>query len=188
MIRNSATHPGPSPLETAWNNTVYSYHPPDAYPIISDHIESPYIDIHVLSRDVQDVMRVLLTTGARVGEVLRITIGDMISRDTVYVEGLKGSASYTIYLPGLSNQVITWKGVSNDKRIFKPRYRQVWRECRRAGITMRAAGHRRRTVSHIGRRKRAQAVNSKFGERAAGDVLHHKQQNSILYYLNKGET
>jgi len=124
---------------------------------------------------------------SRITEILNIQTSDMVGYDRVVVHGLKRSANYMIYLPTLSYQ-LKKKGIKyGSTKIFPVKYRQVWREAKRANIYLTKPDRGNSIVTHQARYKMAKKADKVSRDsRAPGDILHHRAQSTINYYLKEG--
>lgn len=121
--------------------------------------------------------------GSRVGELLRVTVGDVMPGDVVLVRAEKGSSSYLIYLPGVYQWSLLLPHGSSEALLWPVSYRKVYEGARKLGLAVRMSTGKNEKVTHSGRYHIARGVNHIAGERVAGDVLGHRSAESINYYL-----
>jgi integrase len=133
----------------------------------------------------QAAMRVILYYGMRASEYLNVTKQDILPYDRVVVRGLKGSASYIIILPGICEQVSNCDSFFSLDSVSNITYNKLYQSCVRAGLRDRLDGRKNWSVTHLGRYKLVRETLDKFDFSIKGDVLHHRNPNTIKYYLNK---
>jgi integrase len=122
-------------------------------------------------------------SSARASELLKLTIADSIGCNRYLVRGAKGSSSFIVVFdsrlvfPNLS------QGFSPRTRIFNFSYKNVWRWSRRAGIGFASENGVYLHRTHAHRYHTASAVSAIADRKTAGQCLHHKNANSIDYYI-----
>jgi len=127
---------------------------------------------------------VIAMYGMRSAEYLRAQVSDIISQDVLFIQGVKGSRSYTIQLPGLSAQFETEISKCPGRLVSGTTYLALYRASVKIGLGTLLANHRHATRTHIYRHKLANLVRDR-GETAAGDLLRHRSRTSIKYYLTR---
>lgn len=121
----------------------------------------------------------------RIGEYLRLTTADILGRDMVFVPGEKGSASYRILLPGICRQFAPHLAERPGRLVCGTNYKRVYTACVRIGLGILEPGHLNVARTHVARYTLAKAVHQR-GERAAGDLLHHRSTSAAEKYLGAG--
>lgn len=154
---------------------------------VSTYYNSPAATLHYMDPSVLELLYYAAVNNCRISELLSINQGDCVGNDRYVVRGQKGSRSYTVHLPGLSPVLDPWSSTVPQARVFPVRYKVVWRWCVRCGIGFTPPGHRNVARTHAHRYQTAAAVNCKADKIVAGDVLHHRSQRSISYYIKKQE-
>jgi integrase len=119
----------------------------------------------------------------RVSELLSLESKHLICGDRVVVTAGKGSQSYTIWLPLISEHCTLVSDPLCDGRLFPVDYTWIYRQLKRAGMSVKKKSGINNSVTHSHRYATASAVASILGADTAGDVLHHKSNKSVAYYL-----
>lgn len=127
---------------------------------------------------------VTVGNGCRISEVLSIKSGQIQPNGTAFIKPSKGSSSRLIYLGITPEQAEQYAQLPLKSAVFPLTYIQVWRACVKYGFADRIPNHQHLAVTHAGRYRLAQAVAKNAGAVAAGEVLGHKSENSILYYID----
>ena len=173
-----------SPLIKACNTTLFYYRPPVNFPSVQGIFNNGEINANAMHPICRSVCQVCALYLCRIGEVLSLTLFDVISADRVICRGSKRGSAFIIYLPGLSQQVLESKVKDVSVSLFPVSYSQCYRSFLRAGIRFPREGRKNSMRCHAGR----YAVRSLYSEGTEigvlSDLLHHKSKSSILYYLN----
>lgn len=127
---------------------------------------------------------VTVANACRISETLRITIGQLLPNGQAWATGSKGSSSRLLYLgisPGFLAQL---QALPKNLNVFPVPYISVWRACVKHGLADRLPGHKHLAVTHAGRYRLAQQISAQASSATAGEVLGHKNENSIQYYVH----
>ena len=130
-------------------------------------------------------LRVAISSGARIGEVLRLVVGDILVIDKVWCGAEKGGVSFMIHLPGLSAQVAQWNGAGSGTRLFPCSYHACWSACVKAGIAYRLPERQNVGRTHIGRYILAEKLVNKIGINAVTEGLKHRSKSTASYYIKR---
>lgn len=175
----------PSPLPKAGNSTLYCYRPPENFPSVRYLLNDNNISEALMHPVARTVCQVCLLYFCRISEVLSLTFGDIIHPDRAVCTGAKRGRSYAIYLPGLSQQVLTSSLSDISIPLFPISYLQCYRSYLKSGIRLNIKGSKNVRRCHLGRYKVADLFDQGLEVSILGDLLHHKSKSSILYYLNR---
>lgn len=170
--------------ESALKSTLFSYTIPPYLNISIQQFYNKGIDIKSLSPEVTGIISVACLHHCRISELLNLTIASIFDVDHVFVQGLKRSSSYTLWLPTLSKQVEDFCITDKSQKLFNVKYLRIYRECRRAGLHLTIPGRQNTVVTHAARYSVARRVHSISTITNASEVMRHKSLRSILYYTN----
>ena len=133
------------------------------------------------------VLSITVRNCSRVGEILALTSDKALSGDRVLISATKGSHSYMGFIPRLSEFVDhNFKGRKGIK-LFNYDYSRLATVLRNAEIGIVRSGGRNRKRTHIGRYLLVDELENKGFLSYASDLLHHKSEDSLNYYIkNKG--
>ena len=134
---------------------------------------------------VRSVLQVSFCYLARISEILNITKNDVLTLNRVFCRGLKGSSGFLIFLPGLDSQLAALGEVPDNFKLFSVTYSQCYRSCLRSGIRFNLPASVNTPRTHSIRYQFARSVASRLSSIDLQDLLHHRNINSQLYYLNK---
>lgn len=180
------TNSEPSTQDSTRNSTKYCYKPPADYPTIKDILDSKVIKEEYLSSVARAALQVSFLNASRISEILSLRVLDVIGYDIVLVRGAKRSASYTIFLPGLTNQLILMEVTDVETKLFPIKYKQLWREAKRANISHRRPNRGNSVVTHWARYHSVQKAKIRgFSSRDQSDLLRHRSGASLSYYLSE---
>jgi len=169
----------------ACNTTQFCYAPGNRLPSISQLLGgSPTIDT-ILPPRVRSVLQVAFCYLGRISEILNITTNDILGNDRVFCRGLKRSSGYLVFLPGLGDQLSALPVQSHDMRLFAVSYIQCYRACVRAGIRFSCSHSVNTPRTHSFRYQFARSMMDRISSIDLQDLLHHRNINSQLYYINK---
>lgn len=122
-------------------------------------------------------------SGARITEILNITLDDIGNNNVIYINGLKNSNDYTI----VYNEVERIKILSccyGGKLFGNLNYTSVYRAYLKFNIKGSKKGNKRAVVTHIFRNIIAKEFHQKFkNENKTKTILHHKSKKSQINYL-----
>jgi integrase len=125
-------------------------------------------------------------SGCRINEILAIRYCDVIDSQTVFVRGLKRSASKQIHAPELES-FFSKKVFNQNEFIFRVSYMTIYRECLRRGIFEKHPNNLNRSVTHSLRYKRIRALQVVAPDvKAVSDCIGHRSQSTTKRYLDKG--
>ena len=127
--KNLRTPSVPSPYFSACNTPAFCYVPGMDFPSLISMLGISQVASDSIHPVCRCALRVAVSTGARIGEVLRLVVGDILVADKVWCGAEKGGVSFMIHLPGLSDQVAQWIGTGQGTRIFPCTYHACWAAC-----------------------------------------------------------
>ena len=174
-----------TPLHRQPNSTLFCYTSPDSFPSLSRLLGFPIERELLLSPSLRTVARVVALFAMRVSECLQLQVRDVISGDRVVVEGKKKSGSYIIWLPHIQHQIDTTSGVDESAFLFPFPYIHVYRHFVRVGLVELASERLNHVVSHAGRYRLISEIVCNRPLERPGDLLHHRRENTVSYYLPK---
>ena len=174
-----------APIITACNTPEFYYSPASPLPSLSSLIGRSLAEEHLINPHIKTVLQLCLLYGCRIKELLSTTKADVFPIDRLFIKAEKGSRSYFIFLPGISEQISKFPGLPESAPLFPFNYMRVYRVAVRIGLYCFFAGSKNRSVTHLGRHILAQSVNRLAGEKAASDALRHRADRSIQYYLKE---
>jgi integrase len=126
---------------------------------------------------------VIWSHAMRSAEYLRLQVRDILGYDQVLVRGAKGSGSYMLCLPGISEQFEAER-ISNPARFVAGlSYRKLYQSCVRADIGDHAMLRLNLARTHLARYKLAGAVAAS-GLQTVSDCLRHRSRRSTLHYVD----
>ena len=158
------------------------YRPPDSWPGAFKGDRTPaYICIQLNPRAVA-ALQVIAFYHMRATEYLSLTTADVVSLDTVLVRGLKGSAAYTITLPGVSEQFDLLSGNPSPRSLSACSYLTLYRACVKGLVGDLYIGHVNESRTHTSRHQFVLSLEGRVTGRDLGDCLHHRSSKSIKYY------
>lgn len=127
------------------------------------------------------------SSGARIGEVLRLTVLDIANDDTLLIWGLKRSRSRSVRIPELSPQFVSFDKSTNHL-LFTISYAHVYRQYIHAGIIIQRFGRFRNSVTHTYRHNFINTIQkASHNVTATAEVIGHKSKTSTEKYLTKGQ-
>lgn len=151
------------------------------YPIVYD-------DPAAKSQSIQSaVYLILIISGARINEILRLTSANILSDDTLIITGSKRSRNREIRVPELKSQLSIARTI-RGARLFPISYTQMWRWMSAHGYYHHYIDQIRRAVTHAPRHDKIKAIADKSDLQTAQDVIGHKSQRSTQRYRNKKES
>jgi hypothetical protein len=171
-----------TPLLTACNTSRFYYTPGPGFPSLEDLLQVPRQAVMKIAPSTTAALRVISSYGMRAGEYLRSTVDDVIAYDLVLIRGSKGSASYTILLPGLHNQLCSMKSHPPYRSLSGETYMRLYRACLALNVGRIIRGNTNVSRTHLSRHKLADHVCLNHTERELSDILHHRSITSQSYY------
>jgi len=170
-------------LPRACNSPSYCYTFPDDLVSASELLGVGQSVLSLLHPSAVSIACTSALFSMRIHELLSLTSKHLISGDRIVVQAGKGSQSYIIWLPKIAEHCNLVSEVYCDGVLFPVSYSWVYRQFKRAGLSVKEAGKRNNSVTHTHRYSTARAVSGKLGAGVAGDILHHKSDKSVEYYL-----
>jgi hypothetical protein len=178
---------GPSPLIVASKSPRVYLDPHQALPPLPALFPGIIAGNQVPPPAVLVALKVLAVYHLRAGELLGLSSAALFHPDRALVEGLKGSRSFIIWLPGLSQAFQDIPPEEEPVRLFPFTHFRLWSWARKLGIHHLKPLRSHALVTHIFRHQMAQAVNDRFGAKSASDALRHRSSRSLHHYLLKKE-
>lgn len=130
------------------------------------------------------VLHLLLITGARVSEVLRIKHSHIALSGMFKIVGAKGSNSRYYHAAESTEYMLRCKRDHIDPFEYINRY-YVYREFRKVGITSKFDGHENNSVTHLPRHLMAASINQVAESLTeVADTLRHKSIKSTNHYIH----
>jgi hypothetical protein len=174
--------PAITPLLTACKTSRFYYNPGSGFPALQDLLQVSRQAVAKIAPSTCAALRVISSYGMRAGEYLRSTVADVIAYDLVLIRGSKGSASYTILLPGLHNQLCSMKSHPPYRSLSGETYMRLYRACLALNVGRIIRGNTNVSRTHLSRHKLADHVCLNHTERELSDILHHRSITSQSYY------
>jgi len=171
----------PAPLQSACKSALFFYDPGRLDEALAETLHIPLVRALQVSRRCLVALYVIAMWAMRASEYLSATVGDVMENDMLFIRGKKRSASYRIQLPGLTSQVKVAQIDSPGRLVSGVEYMDLYRACIRAGIGSLITGHRNASRTHLYRHLLADQAPI-IGDRAAGDLLHHRSPTTINFY------
>ena len=174
--------PAITPLLAACKTSRFYYNPGSVFPGLEDLLQVSSQAAAKIAPSAAAALRVISSYGMRAGEYLRSTIDDVIAYDLVLIRGSKGSASYTILLPGLHNQLARVKSPPPHRSLSGETYMRLYRACLALNVGRIIRGNTNVSRTHLSRHKLADNVVLNHSEMELTDILHHRSLTSQSYY------
>jgi integrase len=174
-----------SPYFSACNTPAFCYVPNMDFPSLVTMLGISQVASDSIHPVCRCALRVAVSSGARIGEILRLVVGDILAVDKVWCGAEKGGVSFMIHLPGLSAQVSQWNGAGQGTRLFPCTYHACWAACVRSNIAYRLPERQNVGRTHIGRYLLAEKLLSKHGLNAVTDGLKHRSSSTASYYIKR---
>jgi hypothetical protein len=173
-----------APIQPERNSPLYYYTRYQAFPSIGMSLGMSEFPEERLPGGVRTLLRVGALYGCRIAELLAVEVGNVAPCDRVFVKGAKGSGSYMLYLPGVSEAVEGAGEQAAGNRLWGLPYSAVYRYCGRIGLRVSRGRRQQGKVTHAARYRIAELAAKHLREGKPGDMLHHRSERSIRYYLN----
>lgn len=135
------------------------------------------------------VLRVSLETGLRIGDILKMQIGDLRGRTITYTAEKTGKRGRAVITADLAKRL---KQVAGEKYIFPKRgdpnghraRQTVWKDVKKAAKSLRAVGVvKGENISpHSARKTFAVEDAERFGLRHTQRMLQHRDKNTTKMY------
>lgn len=126
------------------------------------------------------------SSGARIAEILNLTVSSIVTIDTLLILGLKRSRSRSVRVPELTQQFAAFSN-SQNHLLFSISYSHVYRQYISAGIIIRRGGKLRNSVTHTYRHNFINSIQkASLNVSTTAEVVGHKSKTSTQKYLNKG--
>ena len=177
-----STHAGPTPVLSAGNSTLFYYDPGTMMPTLKELAGITQEHENRLNPRCIAALRVVFTYCMRASEYLQLTENDVYSCDRVIVGGLKHSASYFIFLPGICKSLDASGFHPVHRSLSGCTYQQLYRACVRAGIAMRLTDHDNFVRTHFSRQCFIRSVANERTNKDLSGCLRHRSDDSITYY------
>jgi integrase len=118
----------------------------------------------------------------RIGEYLSARVSDVLPDDSVFIRAEKHSVSYSIFLPGINDQLKAFGKQPPTGSLSGSNYNRVYRACIRCGLGFVIAGHTNVVRTHASRHLRADEVRHIAGNLGAAAALHHRTLKAQMAY------
>jgi hypothetical protein len=115
-------------------------------------------------------------------EYLTARAADVFVGDRLLIRGAKGSRSCMIVLPGIHRQFSQIVLSCPGRLVSGINYRQLWANCKRAGIGSLIEGHKNIARTHASRYNVVSILET-TDEKLVGDCLRHRSSTSSHYYM-----
>lgn len=175
-----------SPLHRVCNTTTYYLLPRGCFPSVKALLDNRSIHDDVLPRRVATVFQIAFLYCCRISELLDSRHCDVVPPDRLVCKGKKGSNSYIIYLPGLSQFIYDNGFLNSTDSLFPFKYAYLYRWAVRIGIPVRLDKRNNNAVLHLSRYVFSNKCIDRQPSSAIGECLRHRSKDTINYYLNKG--
>jgi hypothetical protein len=172
----------PSPLDWACKSSKKNFIPRNALASPSALLNLPEIRSAKLSPLVSWIASFCILNACRISELLQVSFADVIHPDRILLTGAKGSRSYVLACPGVSDYVSASTDCDASTKLWSISYIAIYRALRKANIYLDIEGHLNKAVLHSGRYLLARSVNTRIGIKGAGECLRHNSNKAILYY------
>jgi len=176
-----------SPLHAACNTTLYYLPDRNFFASVPVLLGNPTIPENILPEYVKIFFRVALTYCVRVSELLNLRTCDILPGNRVLVQGLKGSASYIIVLPGIEKFHNYCIAKGQVRYIFPISYMVLYRWAKRIGMGLDVGNRKNQAVTHISRYLMSRALTGRYSDKTASDVLRHRSLKSLSFYTKPSE-
>lgn len=174
-----------TPVLSAGNSPLFYYAPPSNYPSLEQLLGVNKTKENLLNNRCIAALRVIYHNAMRAGEYLALTEDNVSGYDRVIVPGSKGSASYIITLPGITQQLGVRSCNLTPRSLSSLRYMHLYRACVKAGIQRCYESRRNYARTHIARHDLVLDNNNRAKSRDLSDCLRHRSARTISYYAVK---
>jgi integrase len=172
-----------TPHESARNTPGNYYNPGRSILEYSSLFSAPENKVRSMHPACIAALYVIWSNAMRSAEYLGLRVRDILGQDRVLVRGAKGSGSYIIVLPGISQQFRDAAGSDPARFVSGITYSQLYRACVRADIGAHAMSRLNLARTHLARYDVAAAVAAN-GIKTVSDCLRHRSRRSSLHYVD----
>lgn len=173
----------PTPFTRACKSSPYYYRSCNRLPSLQSLFPGITITQMAVSRPLYTALVVCSLYAMRINELINLTDKHVMTGDRVLCPGSKGSNSYIIYIPGISDHVETGNVSHETFSLFPWTYHQFYRGFIKVGVYLNRGHSPNNKVTHASRYLMANLANQRFSSSVAGQILRHRSSKSISYYL-----
>jgi integrase len=186
MYQNSASNlrtlPTHRPLLSALNTALVYYVPNVTREVRASTIGAPADVLERLHPVAVAALYVIFAWNMRSAEYLRSRASDILSHDRLLIHGAKGSRSYIISLPGIEQQLGSFRISCPGMAVAGISYHKLWTQCVKAGIGALLPNHVNASRLHLSRYSLAAELAAN-GEQLVSDCLRHRSLTSAKNYM-----